>query len=355
MNGPRIVWLPDGRRLHMNHGPIDLIVEAFGAADEVEAAYRQTALHFQTILGELVDELTELRRPSSLRPRSFASLTACRMEAAASRFAEIFVTPMAAVAGSVADEMLAAMCVGRSLDRAYVNDGGDIAIHLAPGQSMKAAIAGTLHGLSDRLVIRAEDRVRGIATSGWRGRSFSLGIADAVTVLAKDAATADVAATLIANAVDLPFHPAIRREPACDIQPDSDLGGRLVTTDVGQLGDSEIAVALDRGLVVAEDYRLRGLIEAAALFLGGQSRDCGNALPEKAAPRRTPLCPAGHLPPRGGDQPSFRSSPIAHVADEVAAGAAGAISPLEGEMSGRTEGGDVGHRLFKSHMEPQHA
>lgn len=289
MNGPEIAWLPDGRRLHMNHGPIDLIVEAFGAADEVEAAYRQAAKRFQTILGELVEELAELRQPSTPRPRPFSGPTARRMETAASRFAEIFVTPMAAVAGSVADEMLAAMLAGRALDRAYVNDGGDIAIHLAPGQSMKAAIAGTGHGLSDRLVVLAEDRVCGIATSGWRGRSFSLGIADAVTVLARDAAAADVAATLIANAVDLPGHPAIRREPACTLQPDTDLGERLVTTDVGLLADEEICEALERGLAVAEDYRRRGLIEAAALFLAGQSRDCGNALPETAAPRDAPL------------------------------------------------------------------
>ncbi len=289
MNGSEIVWLPDGRRLHMNHGPIDLIVEALGAVDEVEAAYRQAAKRFQTILGELVEELAELRRPSTPRPRPFSGPTARRMETAASRFAEIFVTPMAAVAGSVADEMLAAMLAGRALDRAYVNDGGDIAIHLAPGQSMKAAIAGTGHGLSDRLVVLAEDRMRGIATSGWRGRSFSLGIADAVTVLARDAAAADVAATLIANAVDLPGHPAIRREPACTLQPDTDLGERLVTTDVGLLADEEICEALERGLAVAEDYRRRGLIEAAALFLAGQSRDCGNALPETAAPRDASL------------------------------------------------------------------
>jgi ApbE superfamily uncharacterized protein (UPF0280 family) len=291
MNGPQIVWLPGGRRLHMNHGPIDLIVEAFGARDEVEAAYGQAARRFQTILGELVEELVELRRPSSPQPRSFAGATARRMEAAASRFAGIFVTAMAAVAGSVADEMLAAMLAGRALERAYVNDGGDIAIHLAPGQSMKAAIAGTGHDLSDRLVIRAEDRVRGIATSGWRGRSFSLGIADAVTVLAKDAATADVAATLIANAIDLPDHPAIRRERASDIQPDSDLGQRWVTTGVGSLTDEEISEALECGLIVAEDYRRQGLIEAVALFLGGDARLFGDfeLNPLSASLRSAPL------------------------------------------------------------------
>jgi ApbE superfamily uncharacterized protein (UPF0280 family) len=352
MNGPQIAWLADGRRLHMNHGPIDLIVEAFGAPAEVEAAYRQAARRFQTILGELVGELVELRRPSSSVPRPFADATARRMEAAASRFAGVFITPMAAVAGSVADEMLAGILAGRKLDRAYVNDGGDIAIHLAEGQETKAAIAGT--GLSDGLIIRAADKARGIATSGWRGRSFSFGIADAVTVLAKDAATADVAATLIANAIDLPGHSAIRRERACDIQPDSDLGGRLVTTEVGPLSDSEIALALEHGLTVAEDYRRRGLIEAAALFLGGQSCICGDGFVEMAVLHRTPLCPAGHLPHKGGDQLSFRSSPIAHIADRATAEAVGAISPLVGEMSGRTEGGNVERRPTNM-REPHHA
>jgi ApbE superfamily uncharacterized protein (UPF0280 family) len=283
MNGPQIAWLPDGRRLHMNHGPIDLVVEAFGAPEEVEATYHRAAGRFETILEELVAELHGLRQPSKRKRRPFAGPTARRMEEAACRFSEMFVTPMAAVAGSVADEMLAVMTEGRKLDRAYVNDGGDVAIYLAPGQSMKAAIAGTGNGFADRVEIRAEDLVRGIATSGWRGRSFSLGIADAVTVLARDGATADVAATLIANAVDLPGHPAIRRERACDLAPDSDLGERLVTTDVGLLEGHEIAEALERGLAVAEAYRRRGLIEAAGLFLCGEVRMSGELLSRKLA------------------------------------------------------------------------
>ncbi|TIT81752.1 MAG: UPF0280 family protein, partial [Mesorhizobium sp.] len=111
-------------------------------------------------------------------------------EAAVAPLAQMFITPMAAVAGSVADEMLGALLAGRRLDRAYVNNGGDSALHLGSGQSMTLAIAGTGHGLADRIAIHAEDGVRGVATSGWRGRSFSLGIADAVTVLARTGAEA---------------------------------------------------------------------------------------------------------------------------------------------------------------------
>lgn len=287
MQGPQANWLQDGKRLHLNHGPIDLIVEVFGATDECRQAYEQAIARFQTILMELVEELPELRLPAFfLAPRTFAGPTARRMEAAVMPLAECFITPMAAVAGSVADEMLAALLAGRKLDRAYVNNGGDCAIHIGRGQSMGLAVAGTGNGMADRMTIRAEDGVRGVATSGWRGRSFSLGIADAVTVLARTGAEADAAATLIANAVDLPGNPAIKRIPAHELSPDSDLGARLVTHGVGTLALGEVARALDNGLAVAEDFRRRGLIAGSALFLGGEARISGSvalAAPNKSS------------------------------------------------------------------------
>lgn len=275
MSGPQASLLADGRRLHLNHGPIDLIVEAVGQPDEVEAAYRQAVLRFETILDELVGEIDGLRQPASPEPRGFRGATARRMEAAVSPLSrQIFITPMAAVAGAVADEVLAAMLSGRRLDKAYVNNGGDSALHLGPGASMTLSVAGTGNGFGDRIVIRAPDPVRGVATSGWRGRSFSMGIADAATVLAVSAADADAAATLLANAVDLPGHPEVTRQPACALSPDSDLGERLVTTGVGRLAPPEIRAALDRGLGAAERLRRDGLIEAAALFLAGAARFC---------------------------------------------------------------------------------
>lgn len=275
MSGAQAAMLPDGRRLHLNHGPIDLIVEAFGDAAEVATAYAQAKDRFDTVLEELVSELVELRQPSTVAQRGFRGATARRMATAALPFSDRFVTPMAAVAGAVADEMLAAMVKGRRLARAYVNDGGDIAMHLAPGTAMKAAIAGTGHGVVDRVTIAASDPVRGIATSGWRGRSHSLGIADAVTVLARTAAAADVAATLIANAVDLPGHPAIERQPASELAPDSDLGDRPVTVAVGRLSSADMDEALRGGVRVADEFVARGLIVSAALFLNGRSRVVG--------------------------------------------------------------------------------
>jgi ApbE superfamily uncharacterized protein (UPF0280 family) len=275
MIGPQANWLQDGKRLHLNHGPIDLIIEAFGEDTERRAAYRQAVARFQAILPELVEELSELRRPASKIQRRFAGPTARRMEDAVAPLSHDFITPMAAVAGSVADEMLAALTAGRKLTKAYVNNGGDSALYLTEGHNLTLAIAGIGHGFADRVVIQAGDGVHGVATSGWRGRSFSLGIADAVTVLAQSGAEADAAATLIANAVNLPGHPAIARTPASSLAPDSDLGERLVTTDVGHLTALEVEAALSCGLAIAEDFRRRGLIDAAALFLARQVRLCG--------------------------------------------------------------------------------
>jgi ApbE superfamily uncharacterized protein (UPF0280 family) len=207
------------------------------------------------------------------------------MAAAVSRFSGTFVTPMAAVAGAVADEICDVMWAddGR-LRRCAVNDGGDIAIRLTSEESFVVGLVPRLQppAMLGSTTILAQDPVRGVATSGWRGRSFSLGIADAVTVLAADAATADAAATLLANAIDLPGHPAIQRTPATELDPDSDLGERLVTVGVGPLGVGEIETALAAGLAETEHMRESGAIEAAVLCLEGHVVVAGRLRSEAA-------------------------------------------------------------------------
>jgi ApbE superfamily uncharacterized protein (UPF0280 family) len=199
-------------------------------------------------------------------------------------FADVFVTPMAAVAGSVADELMAVMLAASELERAYVNDGGDIAVHCAPGMALDIGVAGGFDSgpvprINGRVCIRHNGGVGGIATSGARGRSFSLGIADSVTVLAADAATADAAATLIANAVDID-HPAVVRRPASALDPDSDLDDRLVTVSVGELPRNAVLAALESGRCRAAGYVARGLIVDAALMLQGETASlfAGNVL-----------------------------------------------------------------------------
>jgi ApbE superfamily uncharacterized protein (UPF0280 family) len=270
----QIAVLPDGRR-HFHDGPIDLVLEASGAASERAAAYDAAAARFATILDELCLELPRLRAAVGPHPEG---AVARRMASAVAPFAaERFLTPMAAVAGAVAEEVLAAMVAAAQLDRAYVNNGGDIALHLTPKASFAIGLIARVDrpSLFGKARLTGRDAPRGLATSGWRGRSFSLGIADAATVIAPTAALADAAATLIANAVDLPGHPAVSRAPARTRDPQSDLGDREVTLAVGPLSGDDIEIALDRGESEARLWLDRGVIAAAALSLNGRTRLVG--------------------------------------------------------------------------------
>lgn len=267
--------LADGR-VHLQDGPIDLLLKAEGTGRE--AAERAAVLAFGGLLATLVEELTVLRRPIGLPPPEVSGPVARRMVDAVIPHADRFVTPMAAVAGAVSDHLLAVMLeAAPDLSRAWVNDGGDIAFHLAPGRSFDVGLIADLRApaLAGTATVGHGDPVRGVATSGRGGRSFSLGIADAVTVMANDAASADVAATLIANAVDLPGHPAIRRGPASGEDPDSDLGDRPVVLDVGRLFPAEVEAALDAGCLASEAI-VKGMPGISAiLFLNQRFRIVG--------------------------------------------------------------------------------
>ena len=284
MTRMQVSMLPDGRRLHLQDGPIDLIIGAEGEPEHVTRAYDVAQIRFSTILDELCEELPLLRQPTDRLPQG---AVASRMWRATADLAKNnFITPMAAVAGSVAEEVLYAMLTVSTLERAHVNNGGDIAFHLGPWTEYNIVMVDRpdAPNLFSKAHIDWTDAVRGIATSGWRGRSFSLGIADAVTALAVTASAADAAATLIANAVDLPGHAAITRVPANEIQYDNDLGSRPVTRDVGLLSVEEVALALDRGAAFAQNLVAQGRIIACALHLAGETRVVGEVNLDK--PRR---------------------------------------------------------------------
>ena len=270
--------LEGGTRLHLQHGPIDLIIGADGHhADGRNLAFAAAEQRFDGLLAALVQELPLLRAAMTPDLPDPQGAVARRMYAATRPFGSaVFVTAMAAVAGAVADEILSAMTRAAPLRRAYVNNGGDIALHLGPGARFVSAMRGLDGRDLGRIVVNGGDGIGGIATSGKGGRSLSLGIADSVTVLARTAAAADVAATLVANAVDLPGHPAVRRSPASALQPDSDLGELAVVTAVGPLSPPEAATALAAGAARAQSYLRAGRIAGAALFLQGQSLMVGD-------------------------------------------------------------------------------
>ena len=263
--------LSDGSRLHLNHGPIDLIIEAFGETETVQCAYERATNKFNNVLTDLVRELPALRSPISQNRDTLKSPVGMRMQNAVQPFYPTFVTPMAAVAGSVADYVLKILCEGDKLRKAYVNNGGDIAIHLDQHEVFNIGIITNLktRAVAGTVSIGKKDAINGIATSGWHGRSHSLGIADAVTVLAPNAAQADTAATLIANAVDLPGSTLITKVPAKELFPDTDLGDKLVTTGVALLPKHLAVMAVEKGCKRANEYISRGLITAATISLQG--------------------------------------------------------------------------------------
>lgn len=273
MNAQRAT-LSQGRQ-HFAHGPIDLVIGAEGEAPAVHAAHEAAWARFATVLPELVAELALLRAPVH-GACALQGPIARRMWQACAPFSAGFITPMAAVAGAVAQE-IAAFYARPGITRAWVNNGGDIALHLAPGAQVRVGLVvdpdparqAAAAALDGRFTVQHALPVRGIATSGWRGRSFSLGIADSVTVLAATAAQADAAATVIANAVNVQ-DPRIERRAACEIKDDSDLGTRLVTVHVPPLSAPQVRAALAAGLACAHDLRARGLVHAAALVCQGQ-------------------------------------------------------------------------------------
>ena len=293
--------LLDDGRWHWSHGPIDIVVQAEGEAAAVAQAHEEAWRRFRTVLDELVGELRMLRQPvgaaHALRgPVAQRMWRACASVRAATEGAP-FITPMAAVAGSVAQELVA-FYQRPGITRAWLNNGGDIALHLAAGQSARVGVFSDLAcfdplrdtgpiDVDGRFEIHEHMPVRGVATSGWRGRSFSLGIADSVTVLAATAAQADAAATLIANAVDV-ADAGIHRLPASQCKDDSDLGDIRVTVEVEPLAPLQVQRALDAGVRCAEVLQRASLVWAVALACQGQWRVvqgvCSQALENERAP-----------------------------------------------------------------------
>ncbi len=266
-------------RLHLNHGPIDLVIGVWGDKDHQSTAFAAAQSRFATILDELVSELETLRCRYD-PAQEFSSPVARRMQAAIAPFGnQHFITPMAAVAGAVADEIMDEMRQAALLSRAFVNNGGDIAVHVEDAKTLTiglinrpepefAAIQGNAH-------IDAASGIGGIATSGRHGRSFSLGIADSATALAANAASADAAATIIANHVNINSD-FISRTPAHQLDPDSDLDDLLVVTNIGDLSSAQISDALDNGAALATNFYQINSIIGAHLKLAEATRTIGN-------------------------------------------------------------------------------
>lgn len=270
-----------GDRLHLQHGPINLVIRSYGSSTSVTKSYELVIRRFPNLLCELVKDLTTLRQPVKQGVEeaytSINDVTAKRMVSAVLPYAQGFITPMAAVAGSVADQVLEWLTSVAGVEKCYVNNGGDIAVYIADEQSLDIGVVPSLVRAvpNAKISLTKDAKVGGVATSGWDGHSYSLGVADAVTVLARTAAEADVAATMIANKVDVD-HVNIRRQPASELDAACDLGERLVTVSVAKLPEALRRSALAKGVDYANELLAQGLINSALLSLQGSWQMVGD-------------------------------------------------------------------------------
>jgi ApbE superfamily uncharacterized protein (UPF0280 family) len=178
-------------------------------------------------------------------------------------------TPMAAVAGALADD-LKAYLKGCDAEFISVNNGGDVSIFSAGGRPVRTVIGDAERGRETPYLLNVNGLADfGIATSGFGGRSFTLGIADVVTVIARTAAVADAAATYIGNMTNV-YSGNVTRMRAGDIDPATDIADEMVTTGIGTLSEREIEGALDNGLRTAENLRARGVVIGAVIVVRGK-------------------------------------------------------------------------------------
>jgi hypothetical protein len=249
-------------------GPMTLTVSAWldGEARPVMAAEAaRSALSCLETLSDFQEFLKMAARPL---PSPWKLPPVVRRAHDAVRAVSSELTPLAAVAGAVADQV-AGTAAELGSDRAIVNNGGDIALHLGPGTSAVVGIK-PMDGenLVGRLTVGSATGVGGVASSGWDGRSLSPGVADLVTVWAESGSLADAAATFLAGSARTDDGEALR-VPAADIDPLSDLGARPVTRSVGTLTRVQKEQALNRSAGVADRLWKTGQIRGCAIWVQG--------------------------------------------------------------------------------------
>ena len=258
-------------KLLVDYGPISMVIEAYRNGEPFDEAIQAGGQTAVLKLQELTRVLEIAKTPVPLLGYQKDYPTVLnRMIDAVKSTGEPDVTPMAAVAGTIADEVLYTL-INNGATRAVVNNGGDIAIRVGSGKPIRVGVITDLlvGQVSHYIELNDQHRVGGIATSGMGGRSFTRGIASAVVAIAETAAQADACATMLANAINAD-HPEIIRTRAELIDPQTDIKGQQVTVRVGELDDNTIKHALQAGQHKFFQYKERGLLLGVIMAAKGQ-------------------------------------------------------------------------------------
>lgn len=259
-------------KLYIDNGPVQMLVQAERAGVPMTAEMEKAAFQVHNLLAQLVKLLPQAKRPwPELEGIQRLPGVLGKMIPAARATESPDMTPMCAVAGAFAD-LTADYLANRGATRVLINNGGDLALRLKGSAQAVLGVADKVGGQPVwRVRVRAGQGIGGVATSGLAGRSFTLGVADAVTIFAETASVADACATHIANttAIDAP---SVSRCFARELDPETDIPDLLVTTHVGPLTDDQIKGALDQAEDRARYLISRGTILGAMLFVQGKHR-----------------------------------------------------------------------------------
>jgi hypothetical protein len=264
----RIVILGDASAL-VESGPMRMFIEGSAEGPPRPGLCEQAARASLRCLQEIADHRKAMSAAARDIPEPPRDLLIHAMWEAALVVGDRDLTPMAAVAGTIADAA-ADLLMQWGLTRVIVNNGGDIAIRLKQEERVTVGVRPdvTKPEITHRIALAPEMDIGGVCTSGLGGRSFTRGIASAATVFAGRAAVADAAATAVANATFVQAR-SVRTCRADLIDPDTDLQGVEITIEVGDLSKEEIETGLRQGITRAEELAARGVIKGAVIAIQG--------------------------------------------------------------------------------------
>ena len=270
MSDRRIMPLPGGRAVLAENGPLRMVIQAFQGSDPCLDLAVNAAGYAFDCLKQVAGQMAVLKqRPGDIRELPPEPISR-QMIASVCAVGDADLTPMAAVAGTLADAV-ADWLFGHGLSRVIVDNGGDIAIRLKPGETTRVGLRPEIQHpeISHVLTIDGRHSSWGITTSGLGGRSFTCGFASAVTAIARTSSLADAAATAVANACFVAGADVIQ-VPAEKLDPNIDIPGLLVTVSVGSLSPAQTAEALSNALKKAEQLSQKGVIWGALIAVGKQ-------------------------------------------------------------------------------------
>jgi len=260
-------------KVYVEYGPVQMVVEATCHQQPMPNKLHEAAIMVPEILNSLVGVLQYAKKRwpllADVGDLDMPEVLRRMLNSVASTHDETL-TPMAAVAGTFAD-IVADYLAENGATKVIVNNGGDIAVRLESGESTVIGIAPRSGGASPTHFIRLDSnsKVGGVTTSGFGGRSLTLGVADATVAVACNASVADACSTLIANHTYV-VCPQVQRRLACEIDPQSDIADMWVTTQVNNLPEWAVDEALASGISKAIDLIEEKVLSGSVVFVGGK-------------------------------------------------------------------------------------